>query len=48
MDETQLSNESHPHTYECMECGHRLEASHHPMECPNCEGEMLNISNPRE
>jgi Zn finger protein HypA/HybF involved in hydrogenase expression len=35
-------------TFECMECGYRMEAAHHPMKCPKCGSEMLNISNPRE
>lgn len=48
MGKNSLSNETPRSTFECMDCGHRLEADHHPMECPDCEGEMLNISNPRE
>lgn len=39
---------SPPYTYECSECGHRMKADHQPMECPECEGEMLNISKPQE
>ncbi|WP_369684847.1 rubrerythrin-like domain-containing protein [Halalkalicoccus sp. NIPERK01] len=48
MGKKQLSKEVSPNIFECMDCGHRMEANHHPMECPDCEGEMLNISNPRE
>lgn len=36
------------YTYECRECGHRTKADHQPMACPECEGEMLNISKPQE
>ncbi|MFC6765021.1 rubrerythrin-like domain-containing protein [Natrinema soli] len=39
---------SPPYTYECMECGHRMTADHQPMECTECEGEMLNLSKPQE
>ena len=37
-----------PYTYECLDCGHRVEARHQPSECEECGGEMLNISVSRE
>lgn len=37
-----------PHTYECTDCGERIEAEHRPGECPECGGYMQNISKPRE
>ncbi|MFD1512113.1 rubrerythrin-like domain-containing protein [Halomarina rubra] len=33
-----------PYTYECMDCGERVEAEHQPVACRNCGGEMRNIS----
>jgi rubrerythrin len=36
------------YTYECESCGRRMEASHQPMQCPVCGGDMQNISRPRE
>ena len=42
------SSEDPPYTYECLECGNRVEAEHYPGECPDCGGEMQNISKPRE
>lgn len=35
-------------TYECDDCGHRMEAEHQPGECPECGGEMVDISVSRE
>jgi rubrerythrin len=37
-----------PFTYECGECTHRVEAAHQPEECPECSGEMIDLSVPRE
>jgi len=37
-----------PFIYECVDCGKRLEADHQPVECPECGGEMRNISVPSE
>lgn len=37
-----------PYTYECMNCGDRVEARHQPSECADCGGEMQNISITRE
>jgi rubrerythrin len=37
-----------PYTYECVECGHRVEADHRPETCPECGGEMRDISVSRE
>lgn len=41
-------DEETPFTYECVDCGHRIEADERPGECPECGGEMQNISVPRE
>lgn len=35
-------------TYECSDCSHRIEAEHQPVTCPECGGEMLDISVSRE
>ena len=40
--------EEPPYTYECMECGERVEAESRPGGCPECGGEMQNISHPRD
>jgi Zn finger protein HypA/HybF involved in hydrogenase expression len=37
-----------PHRYECVDCGERVEAESHPVECPECGGEMQNISKAQE
>ena len=37
-----------PYTFECQDCRERVEAESHPGECPDCGGEMQNISRPRE
>lgn len=37
-----------PYIYECADCDHRVEAEHQPGECPECGGEMKDISVPRE
>lgn len=37
-----------PYTYECVDCGHRTEAESRPGNCPECGGEMRNISKPSE
>jgi rubrerythrin len=37
-----------PYTYECLECGNRIEADSRPESCPNCGGTMRDISVPRE
>ncbi|WP_458208981.1 rubrerythrin-like domain-containing protein [Haladaptatus sp. NG-SE-30] len=34
--------------YECESCGNRESALRQPGECPKCEGEMRNVSVPRE
>ncbi|WP_457852205.1 rubrerythrin-like domain-containing protein [Natronorarus salvus] len=48
MERRDQSTEFRTNTYECMNCGQRSEARHHPMECSRCGGEMLNIGNSRE
>ncbi|SIR17585.1 hypothetical protein SAMN05421858_1698 [Haladaptatus litoreus] len=35
-------------TYECEQCGNRVSALKHPGECPDCGGEMRNVSVSRE
>lgn len=35
-------------TYECNDCGYRTKATHQPGECPNCGGDMVDISVSRE
>ena len=35
-------------TYECADCGNRVEARHQPGECQVCGGEMVDISVSRE
>ena len=35
-------------TYECTDCGARMEAAHHPPMCEECGGEMQNISITRD
>lgn len=37
-----------PYTYECVDCGRRIEADHHPGDCPECSGDMQDLSVPRE
>lgn len=37
-----------PYTYECLDCGERVEAERRPGECPACGGELQNISKPRD
>lgn len=37
-----------PHTYECMECSYRTKADKRPGKCPECGGQMQNISISRE
>ena len=34
--------------YECNDCGYRMEAEHQPGECPQCGGDMIDISLSRE
>jgi predicted nucleic acid-binding Zn ribbon protein len=34
-------------TYECPNCGARIDADSHPGECEDCGGELRNISTPR-
>ena len=34
--------------YECSDCGNRVHAEHQPGICPDCGGEMLDISQSRE
>jgi predicted transcriptional regulator len=42
------SSESTPRTFECIDCGHRLSADVRPEDCPECGGQLRNISVPRE
>lgn len=35
-------------TYECDNCGHRMEADHQPVECPECGGDMIDLDVSRE
>ncbi|MFC7212536.1 rubrerythrin-like domain-containing protein [Saliphagus sp. GCM10025334] len=35
-------------TYECSNCGHRIQAEHQPGTCPECGGELTDISVSRE
>jgi len=37
-----------PYVYECAACATRLSADHHPEFCPDCGGQMTDISVPRE
>jgi rubrerythrin len=37
-----------PFVYECMACGHRIEAEHQPQDCPECEGQMQDLGVPRD
>ncbi|MFC7155300.1 rubrerythrin-like domain-containing protein [Halomarina halobia] len=37
-----------PYTFECTECGERVEADTRPGPCSNCGGRMRNISRSRE
>jgi rubrerythrin len=37
-----------PYTYECMDCGNRVEADHQPEECPGCGGQMQDLAVSRE
>ena len=36
-----------PHAYECMVCGYRVTSKRKPGVCPECGGEMQNLSKPR-
>lgn len=40
------AEEEPPYTYECANCGNRIEADSQPGPCPECGGEMKNLSNP--
>ena len=35
-------------TFECMDCGYRVETTTRPGECPECGGEMQNLGSARE
>ncbi|WP_254535275.1 rubrerythrin-like domain-containing protein [Halomarina litorea] len=35
-----------PFTYVCNDCGKRIEADNSPGKCPECGGELENISKP--
>lgn len=35
-------------TYECAECGVRVEADHQPGECPECGGRLIDLDVSRE
>ena len=48
MPEHDSHREGPPYTYECIDCGNRVEARHRPSECAECGGEMQNISITRE
>ena len=37
-----------PYTYECVDCGERVEADSRPGKCTECGGEMRNISRAQE
>lgn len=37
-----------PYLFECTECGNRTEADERPGACPECGGEMQNLSKPSE
>jgi len=37
-----------PYTYECVDCGNRIEADSRPGDCPECGGSMRDISKPSE
>lgn len=41
-------DDSSLNTYECTDCGHRIQAEHQRNTCPECDGEMTDISVPRE
>jgi rRNA maturation endonuclease Nob1 len=30
-------------TFECEGCGHRFDATHYPMGCPDCGGSLLEL-----
>lgn len=47
MVEAKSPEKQPPHTYECIACGHRVEADEQPLECPDCGELMHNISKPR-
>lgn len=36
------------YTYECTDCGERVDSPHQPSMCADCGGEMQNISLSRE
>lgn len=42
------AEEDRPHIYECVNCGERLELEERPGDCPECGGEMRNISQSSE
>ena len=46
--DSQSDVESPPYIYECLDCGSRVEADRQPVACPECGGEMRNISKPSE
>ncbi|WP_227380036.1 rubrerythrin-like domain-containing protein [Haladaptatus halobius] len=48
MTECDPVDEEPPYTHERQDCGHRVEADDQPGGCPNCGGQMQNISLPRE
>lgn len=43
-EERDVTETEPPYTYECADCGERVEADTRPGECPECGGEMQNIS----
>jgi hypothetical protein len=34
-------------TFECVDCGHRLDDDHQPIGCPECDGDLQDLSVPR-
>jgi Zn finger protein HypA/HybF involved in hydrogenase expression len=35
-------------TFECLDCGHRIDDPPEGRRCPECDGELQNISVPRD
>ncbi|WP_158058300.1 rubrerythrin-like domain-containing protein [Halorussus halophilus] len=47
-NETTDANDQPRDTFECSNCGYRTQAEHNPGDCPECGGEMQNISRGRD
>lgn len=43
-----MPGENHCMSDSCMEYRHRMTADHQPVECTECDGEMLTLSKPQE